>query len=163
MVIIIITFLILYFLLNHICINMYVHVKFYFNRYIYCSLLLYQVLTCPQILAQKASSSQGLQLSSANLVADILTPVQVLHTPHVNIDSSASDESSDDEPASTVTSVCTVPAPRPLPLPQRPQVGMKTPKSSFPPKRCINVMCKEEKQALKEEIALLKAEIDDCK
>ena len=111
-------------------------------------MLLYQVLTCP-ILAQKASSSQGLQLSSANLVADILTPVQVLHTPHVNIDSSASDESSDDEPTSTVTSVCTVPAPRPLPLPQRPQVGMKTPKSSFPPKRCINVLCKEEKQALK--------------
>ena len=73
-----ITFLILYFLLNHIYLNMYVHVKFYFNRYIYCSLLLYQVLTCP-ILAQKASSSQGLQLSSANLVADILTPVQVIH------------------------------------------------------------------------------------
>ena len=163
MVIIIITFLILYFLLNHNYINMYVYVKFYFNRYIYCSLLLNQVLTCP-ILAQKASSSQGLQLSSANLVADILTPVQVLHTPHVNIDSSASDESSDDEPTSTVTSVCNMSAPRPsLPLPQRPQVGMKTPKSSFPPKRCINVICKEEKQALKEETALLKAEIDDCK
>ena len=76
MVIIIITFLILYFLLNHNYINMYVYVKFYFNRYIYCSLLLNQVLTCP-ILAQKASSSQGLQLSSANLVADILTPLQV--------------------------------------------------------------------------------------
>ena len=73
-----ITFLILYFLLNHIYLNMYVHVKFYFSQYIYCSLLLYQVLTCP-ILAQKASSSQGLQLSSANLVADILTPVQVIH------------------------------------------------------------------------------------
>ena len=54
-------------------------------------------------------------------------------------------------------------APRPLPLPQRPQVGMKTPKSSFPPKRYINVICQEEKQALKEEIASLKAEIDDCK
>lgn len=80
----------------------------------------------------------------------------------MNIDSSTSDESSDDEPT-RVTSACAMPAPRPLPLPQRPQVGMKTPKSSFPPKRCINAICKEEKQALKEEIALLKAEIDDLK
>ena len=57
--------------------------------------------------------SQGLQLSSANLV-------QVLRTPQVNTDSSTSDDES-----TTVTSVCTMPAPRPLPLPQRPQVGMK--------------------------------------
>ena len=80
----------------------------------------------------------------------------------MNIDSSASEESSDDEHRNG-TSVCTIPAPRPLPPPQRPQVGMKTPKSLFPPKRCINVVCKEEKQALTEEIALLKAEIEDCK
>jgi hypothetical protein len=42
---------------------------------------------------------------------------------------------------------------------------MKTPKSSFPPKKCINVHCKKEKEkeALKEEIAQLKVEIDDCK
>ena len=89
--------------------------------------------------------------------------MQVLCTPEVYIDSSASDKSSDDDEPTTISSACTVPAPRPLPLPPRPQVGMKTPKSSFPPKKCINVTCKEEKQALKEEIALLKAEIDDCK
>ena len=102
------------------------------------SLLLNQLLICP-LLAQKACSSQGLQLSSANLVADILSPLQVLCTPQVNIDSSASDESSDDDEPTAITSACTVPAPRPLPLPPRPQVGMKTPKSLFPPKRCINV------------------------
>ena len=50
-----------------------------------------------------------------------------------------------------------------LPPPQRPQVGMKTPKSSFPPKKCINVYCKEEKEKLKEEIAKLQQEVENSK
>lgn len=45
----------------------------------------------------------------------------------------------------------------------RPQVGMKTPKSSFPPRKCINVHCHEEKRNMKKEISLLKKEIEDCK
>lgn len=95
-----------------------------------------------------------------------MAPLQV--SPQVNLDSSASEESSDDEPSTGLTNdirTCTIPAPRPLPPPPRPPVGMKTPKSSFPPKKCITVHCKKEKEkeALKEEIAQLKVEIDDCK
>ena len=69
--------------------------------------------------------------------------------------------SSSDEESNTFN---TPPAPptQPLPLP-RPQVGMKTPKSSFPPLKCINVHCKEEKRELKSEIASLKQQIEDCK
>ena len=46
---------------------------------------------------------------------------------------------------------------------ERPQVGMKTPKSSFPPRKCINVHCNDEKKKMKKEISLLKQEIEDCK
>ncbi|KAJ7386202.1 hypothetical protein OS493_010595 [Desmophyllum pertusum] len=45
----------------------------------------------------------------------------------------------------------------------RPQVGVKTPKSSFPPRKCINVSCKEEKQELRNNIAALKQQIEDLK
>jgi len=85
----------------------------------------------------------------------------------VDLNSLSSEESADeDEPSTDIASdtlTCTVPAPRPLPLAPRPQVGMKTPKSSFPQKKCINVYCKEEKQELKEEITELKAEIEELK
>ena len=47
---------------------------------------------------------------------------------------------------------------------ERPQVGMKTAKSSPPSARkCINVHCHEEKRNMKKEITLLKQEIEDCK
>jgi len=115
--------------------------------------------------AQKAAGSQARQLSSASLVADILAPLPV--RPQMDLNSLSSEESADEvEPSTDLagdTLICTVPAPRPLPLAPRPQVGMNTPKSSFPQKKCINMYCKEEKQELKEEIAQLKAEIEECK
>ena len=47
---------------------------------------------------------------------------------------------------------------------ERPQVGIKTAKSSPPSARkCINVHCHEEKRNMKKEITLLKQEIEDCK
>ena len=39
----------------------------------------------------------------------------------------------------------------------------KTPKTSFPPRKCINVHCKEEKESLKETIYSLRKEINECK
>ena len=118
------------------------------------------------------SENKALQLSSASLVADILAPMQsrAVRADQVTVESSSGEESySDDDqflPSATPTSLTHGPPPRhpPLPVPPRPQVGNKTPKSSFfPPKKCINVYCKEEKQALQEENVRLKAEIEDCK
>jgi len=40
---------------------------------------------------------------------------------------------------------------------------MKTPKSSFPPTKCINVHCEEEKRDMKRQIESLKQEINDLK
>ena len=45
----------------------------------------------------------------------------------------------------------------------RPHVWMKTPKSSFPTTKCINVYCKEEKRELKRQVESLKQEIENCK
>lgn len=44
----------------------------------------------------------------------------------------------------------------------RPQVGQKTPKSSFPLRKCINVHCKEEKEQLNATISSLREQIVEC-
>ena len=105
-----------------------------------------------------------MQLSSAGLVADILAPLNANQQPwqQVDVNSSSSEDEFEDELNITPTSTI-VPTPCQLPPLPRPQVGNKTPKSSFPPKKCLNVHCKEEKAKLMEEIASLKEEIENCK
>ena len=41
--------------------------------------------------------------------------------------------------------------------------GDEDPKVFFPPRKCINVHCNDEKKKMKKEISLLKQEIEDCK
>ena len=104
--------------------------------------------------------------SCAQLVASITAPLRKAdtcnHNPeHVVASSSSSGESSSGDSDSEVIPLEPLP-----PLPSqlvRPQVGMKTPKSSFPPTKCINVHCKEEKRELKRQVESLKEEIEDCK
>ena len=117
--------------------------------------LLQTILSFCCIVAKKAPS-EALRQSCAQLVATITAPIMEANDSADSIFSSSSGESD--------TEVNTPP-----PLPQlpsqlvRPQVGMKTPKSSFPPMKCINVHCKEEKKELKRQVESLKQEIKNCK
>ena len=69
------------------------------------------------------------------MVAEITAPINL----HGNAHESDSIESSTIEESDDETWGCVVEQ-------ERPQVGMKTPKSSFPPRKCINVHCNEEKK-----------------
>jgi len=104
----------------------------------------------------KKASSEAQRKICAQLVASITAPFTVADDSEDSIISSSSGESDTE-----------VNTPQPLAqLPSQlmwPQVGMKTPKSSFPPTKCINVHCKEEKRELKREVESLKQEIEDCK
>ena len=91
--------------------------------------------------------------SCAQLVTEITAPLVI-----DNSDSSNSEESDVESNSYTAPPLPQLPPPL-----ARPQVGMKTPKSSFPPTKCINVHCKEEKRDLRSQIASLKQEIEDCK
>ena len=117
--------------------------------------------------AQKASPRKA--LATASLVADILKPFNSKTTFVVNelsSDDSMSDIEDDDRYHDDESHVPPPPPPppppkRPLPAPPRPQIGMKCPKSSFPPKKCLNLKCKEEKETLQSRISELEAELDE--
>ena len=66
----------------------------------------------------------------------------------------ADPESSDDDYVDEITAT--------RPPPSLPSLDSR-PESSFPPRKCINVTCKEEKERLKAETACLKEEIEECK
>jgi len=108
--------------------------------------------------SQKAPSEAQKQ-SCAQLVATITAPLLEADDSAESICSYSSGEPE--------TEAYTPQVPQPLQQPPsqlvRPQVGMKTPKSSFPPTKCINVHCEEEKRDMKRQIESLKQEINDCK
>ncbi|CAH3160430.1 unnamed protein product, partial [Porites lobata] len=99
----------------------------------------------------KKAISEETQRISAELVAEITAPLNLGNAQESDSIESSTFEESDDE-----TWGCVVEQ-------ERPQVGMKTPKSSFPPRKCINVHCNDEKKKMKKEISLLKQEIEDLK
>jgi len=98
----------------------------------------------------KKAPSEAQKKSCAQLVASITAPFTVADDSEDSIISSSSGES--DTEVNTPQPLVQLPSQ----LMHRPQVGMKTPKSSFPPTKCINVHCKEEKRELKREVESLK-------
>ena len=104
--------------------------------------------------------------SCAQLVASITAPLRKADTCNHNPELVVASSSSSGESSSGDSDSEVIPL-EPLPrLPSqlvRPQVGMKMPKFSFPPTKCINVYCKEEKRELKRQVESLKEEIEDCK
>ena len=72
------------------------------------------------------------------------------------VDSSSESDCSDD--GSEISSM-EIPTPKQGSLLQHPHFGGKTPKTVRPPLKCINVVCKEEKQKKDDEILRLKEEV----
>ena len=108
---------------------------------------------------------QAQKLSCAQLVSDIMAPISC-----TTIDSDVSSESDGgDDDLTALERVLTPPLghasthPKLPVLTTRPQVGNKTPKSTYPSQKCINVRSKEEKEQLKEKIASLEQQIEECK
>ena len=74
---------------------------------------------------------------------------------HIVDGSSESDCSDDDSEISSME----IPTSKQESLLQHPHFGGKMPKTVRPPLKCINVMCKEEKQKKDDEILWLKEEV----
>lgn len=104
----------------------------------------------PKKVPKKSSAAKKPSQEAASyndeLVTSILSPVR-------NHIESVSDSASEDDDIHVTT------PPLPSMPTSRPQVGQKTPKSSFPPRKCINVHCKEEKEKLNATISSLREQI----
>ena len=74
---------------------------------------------------------------------------------HIVDGSSESDWSDDD----SENSLMVIPTPQQTNLLQHPHFRGKRPKTARPPLKCINVLCKEEKQTKDDEILRLKEEL----
>ena len=74
---------------------------------------------------------------------------------HIMDGSSESDWSDDD----SENSLMVIPTPQQANRLQHPHFGGKRPKTVRPPLKCINVLCKEEKQKKDDEILRLKEEV----
>ena len=99
------------------------------------------------MLAKK--TSQEAASYNNDLMASILSPV-------LNPIESVCDSASEDDDIHVTT------PPLPSMSISRPQVGQKTPKSSFPPRKCISVHCKEEQERLNATIVSLRKQIVEC-
>ncbi len=121
-----------------------------------CTLRQNSFLTWP-LSAQKASPSKA--VATTSLVAHILKQLNTNTIAVVNELSSDDSMSEDDDQYDEIH----VPPPpkRPLPVPPRPQMGMKCPKGLYPSKKCLNVHCREEKERLQSRISELEAELDE--